>query len=140
MTFESQITDQAGLDQLNRVAAEFDRWRGQKINRREKIPEALLREAQKLTQHYKATEVRRRLGLSKAQLDKLEGLDQVPGKVSDKAPTLMRLVPHQEEAHREEVYHPELTIDVCTPQGVKISLSGFSVQDPLAMIAKLIGA
>lgn len=135
MTYLSQTTDQAGQDQLDAVAAEFDRWRGQKTTRAERVPESLLREAQKLSQHYKATEVRRRLGLSKVQMDKLDALDKAQHNDNDEAPDFMRLVPHCQEAH-----HPELTIDVCTPQGVKISLSGFSSQDPLAMIAKLIGA
>ena len=132
MTFESQTTDQAGQDQLDRVAAEFGRWRGQKTTRGEKVPESLLREAQKLTQHYRAGEVRRRLGLTKAQLDRL---DQAQRHAPDDALDFMRLVPHREETH-----HPELTIDVRTPQGVRIRLSGFATQDPLAVIAKLIGA
>ena len=135
MTFESQSTDKAGQDQLDAVAAEFDLWRSKKTKRAEKVPLSLLREAQKLSQHYNAAEVRRRLGLSKAQLDKLEVLDQAQHSDRDEAPGFMRLVPHRQEAH-----HPELTIDICTPQGVKISLSGFSMQDPLAMMAKLIGA
>lgn len=132
MTFESQTADQAGQNQLDRVAAEFDRWRDQKTTRGEKLPESLLREAQKLTQHYRATEVLRRLGLTKAQLERL---DQAPRNAADKAPDFMRLVPHHEGTH-----HPELTIDVRTPQGMRISLSGFATQDPLAVIAKLIGA
>jgi hypothetical protein len=135
MTFESQISDKAGQDQLDAVAAEFDRWRAQKTTRAERIPASLLREAQKLSQHYKVTEVRRRLGVSKAQLDKLEAPGQERCNERDEAPEFMRLVPYPQEAH-----HPGLTIDVCTPQGVKISLSGFSAQDPLAMIARLIGA
>ncbi len=134
MTYLSQTVDQAGQEQLDAVAAEFDRWRSQKTTRAEKVPESLLREAQKLSQHYKATEVRRRLGLSKVQMDKLDALDQTQHNDRDDAPDFMRLVPHRQEAQ-----HPELTIDVCTPQGVKISLSGFSAQDPLSMIAKLIG-
>ena len=98
-----------------------------------------MREAQKLSQHYKASNVRRRLGLSKAQMDKLDAPDQtqhhqVQAEGLDDTSSFMRLVPHQEEVH-----HTELTVDVCTPQGVKISLSGFSTQDPLAVIAKLIG-
>jgi uncharacterized membrane-anchored protein YhcB (DUF1043 family) len=135
MTFESQVTDQAGQDQLEAVAAEFDRWRSQKSTHAERIPATLLREAQKLSQHYKATEVRRRLGLSKAQLDKFEALDQERHNEREEAPDFMRLVPHHQQAHPAE-----LTIVVCTPQGVKMSLSGFSAQDPLAIIAKLIGA
>jgi hypothetical protein len=135
MTFESQATDKAGQDQLDAVAAEFDLWRSQKTKRAEKVPLSLLREAQKLSQYYKATEVRRRLGLTKLQMDKLEALDQGQHGSRDDAPQFMRLVPHRQEEH-----HPELTINVCTPQGVKISLSGFSTRDPLAMIAKLIGA
>ena len=132
MTFESQTTDQAGQDQLDRLAAEFDHWRSQKTTRGEKVPESLLREAQKLTQHYRAGEVRRRLGLTKTQLDRL---DQAQRHTPNKAPQFVRLVPHREQPH-----HPELTIDVYTAQGVKISLSGFSSQDPLAMIARLIRA
>ena len=135
MTFESQTTDKAGQDQLDAVAAEFDLWRSKKTTRAEKVPLSLLREAQKLSQHYKATDVRRRLGLTKLQIDKLEALDQEQHGSRDDAPEFIRLVPHRQEDH-----HGELTIDVCTPQGVKICLSGFSTQDPLALIAQLIGA
>ena len=133
MTFESQTTGQAGQDQLDKIAAEFDRWRSQKTTRAERIPETLLREAQKLTDHYKAAEVRRRLGLTKVQLDKLDALDQAQRNNADHTHDFMRLAPHQDQDR-----HPQLTIDVCTPQGVKISLSGFATQDPLAMIARLI--
>lgn len=135
MTFESQTADRAGQHQLEAVATEFDRWRSQKTTRAERIPASLLREARKLSQHYQASEVRRRLGLTKAQWDKLEAPDQERHQPRGEAPDFMRLVPHH-----LETYHPELTIDVCTPHGVKISLSGFSAQDPLAMIAKLIEA
>lgn len=135
MTFESQTADRAGQYQLETVATEFDRWRSQKTTRAERIPASLLREAQKLSQHYQASEVRRRLGLTKAQWDKLEAPDQERHKPRGESPDFMRLVPHH-----LETYHPELTIDVCTRHGVKISLSGFSAQDPLAMIAKLIEA
>ena len=134
MTYESQSTDRAGQDQLDKIAAEFDRWRSQKTAPSERIPESLLREAQKLTQHYKAAAVRRRLGLSKAQLDRLDALDQAQHNSHEPASDFMRLVPHAQTPP-----HPELTIDVYTPQGVKMSLSGFSAQDPLAVIAKLIG-
>ena len=54
MTFEFQTTDKAGQDQLDAVAAEFDLWRSQKTKRAEKVPRPLLREAQKLSQHYMA--------------------------------------------------------------------------------------
>ncbi len=33
-----------------------------------------------------------------------------------------------------------LRIDILTPQGMKISLSGLAEQNPVAMIAKLIGS
>ena len=81
--------------------------------------------AQKLSQHYKATEVRRRLGLTKRQMDKLEALDQEQHGSRDDAPEFMRLVPHRQQEH-----HPELTIDVCTPQGVNSFLTEF--EDRLA--------
>ncbi len=135
MTYESNIIDQAGQDQLDVVAAKFQEWRSKKTKRAEKVPLDLLREAQKLSQHYKATEVRRRLGLTKIQMDKLDDLDRNKTSGPDKTPDFMQLVPLSQEAH-----HPELTIDVSTAQGVKISLSCFATQDPLAMIAKLIGA
>ncbi len=49
MTFESQTLEQAGNEQLNKLAAEFDLWRSQKKCRGERIPESLIREAQKLS-------------------------------------------------------------------------------------------
>lgn len=135
MTYESNIIDQAGRDQIDIVAAKFHDWRSKKTARAEKVPLELLREAQKLSQHYKATDVRRRLGLTRMQMEKLDELDRNKASAPDKAPDFMQLVPLSQEAH-----HAEFTIDVCTAQGVKISLSGFATQDPLTMIAKLIGA
>ena len=45
----------------------------------------------------------------------------------------MQLVPAAAQAPQRT-----LTVDICIPTGVKISLSGFSRPDPLALIAKLI--
>ncbi len=131
MTFESQTVNQAGQDQLDKVAAEFDNWRRQKTSKSQRIPEALLREAQKLTQHLGSTPVRRRLRITQAQLDKLDAT----GKSADgtRDVNFMQLVPAADKASRRA-----LTIDICTPTGVKISLSGFSKPNPLALIAKLI--
>jgi hypothetical protein len=133
MTFETQTANQAGEAQLARVAEEFEQWRRQKTTRSERVPAALLREAQKLSQHYQAAEVRRRLGLSKSQWDKLDE-NKRKAETSEGA-EFMRLVPDTQTSKSSE-----LTIDVITAQGVKICLSGLSQQDPLALIAKLIEA
>lgn len=151
MTFETDVVDKAGQDQLEVVANKFSQWRSTKTTRAQKVPAELMREAQELSKHYRAAEVRRRLGLSKAQMDKLDQLDRPaadqhssPGvqsktKSLDSAPDFMKLVPIGEQPESPPLSSP-LTIDICTPQGVKISLSGFAIQDPLPMIAKLIGA
>ena len=89
MTYESNIIDQAGQDQLDVVATKFQEWRSKKTKRAEKVPLDLLREAQKLSQHYKATEVRRRLGLTKIQMDKLDDLDRNKTSGPDKTPDFM---------------------------------------------------
>lgn len=132
MTFETQSINQAGQDQLDIVAGEFEDWRCQKKYRREKIPGKLLREAQKLTQHLGATVVRRRLGLTKGQIDKL---DTEKPSVSTKAPEFMQLIP---AAGKTVSQSPGLSIDICTPKGIKISLSGLPQKDPLALMAKLL--
>lgn len=131
MIYESKAIDQAGQDQLDKVAAEFDNWRRQKTSKSQRIPEALLREAQKLTQHLGSTPVRRRLGITKGQLDKLVDAQKPDNTAHDI--NFMQLVPATAEAQ-----HRTLTIDICMPTGVKISLSGFSRPDPLALIARLI--
>lgn len=131
MSYESRAVNQAGQHQLDAIAAKFEDWRRQKTSRSAKIPEALLREAQKLSQHLGATVVRRRLGITKGQMDKLDApkhRDEFTRETD-----FMQLVPT-----RASTQHLELTIDICTPAGVKISLSGLSHQDPLALIAKLI--
>ncbi len=131
MTFESQAVNQAGQDQLDKVAHEFDNWRRQKTAKSQRIPEGLLREAQKLTEHLGSTPVRRRLGITQAQLDKLNATEKPNNGAHDV--NFVQLVPAKDESSPRA-----LTIDICTPAGVKISLSGFSKPDPLALIAKLI--
>ncbi len=131
MTIEPRAQNQAGQDQLDSIAAQFEEWRRQKTSRSARIPEALLREAQQLTQHLGATVVRRRLGITKGQLDKLDATKQTVKAVSDT--DFMQLVPTQNSS-----LHPELSIDIYTPAGVKISLSGLTHKDPLVLIAKLI--
>lgn len=131
MTYESRVLNQAGQNQLDSVAAKFEDWRRQKTSRSARIPEALLREAQQLSQHLGATVVRRRLGITKGQMDKLDA-----GNKPDKATRetdFMQLV-----ATNAPSRPPELRIDICTPTGVNISLSGLAHKDPLALIAKLI--
>lgn len=132
MTFETQAANQAGQDQLDIIAAEFEHWRSQKKSAHEKIPESLLREAQKLTEHLGVTCVRRRLGITKGQMDKLDALKQ-----ADTVNELdfMQLVAANDKTAAP---HPNLIIDIVTPLGVKISLSGLSQKDPLALIAKLL--
>lgn len=138
MTFEKQTAHQAGLRQLDLVAAKFDEWRRQKTSRAEKIPVSLLEEAQKLTEHLKVSSVRQRLGVTKGQFDRFND-----GKNKKKTPAtetdFMRLVPATTAGAVNSASHnPDLTIDICTPTGVKISLSGLFEKNPLALIAKLI--
>lgn len=132
MTYEFQTANQAGQNQLDLVAAEFKHWRHHKKSGAEKVPESLLREAQKLTAHLGVTAVRRRLGITKAQMDRLNPNKQAQ---APKASEFMQLMPTDAKATARP---PHLSIDICTPKGVKISLSGLSQQDPLALIAKLI--
>ena len=132
MTYESKTANKAGLDQLEKVATEFDTWRSQKKHKNEKIPGSLLREAQKLTQHLEVKAVRQRLGITKGQMDKVNALKQVEAtSTSD----FLQLVPASGES---ALQHPSLTIDICTADGIKISLAGLSQKDPLALVAKLI--
>lgn len=133
MAYESRSANQAGQSQLDIVAAQFDEWRSQKTTRSARIPEALLREAKKLTEHLVASSVRRRLGITKGQLDKLDATVHTTTNKGTGETDFMQLIPTQ----RQSLY-PELTIDICTPSGVKISLSGLSHKDPLAIIATLI--
>lgn len=132
MTFETQSINQAGQDQLDIVAGEFEDWRRQKKYRREKIPGKLLREAQKLTQHLGATAVRRRLGLTKGQINKLDA-EQPFGLTQ--APEFMQLISASGKTTSQS---SGLSIDICTPKGIKISLSGLPQKDPLALMAKLL--
>lgn len=132
MTFESQSREQAGLDQLEKVALEFESWRRNKKSHTEKIPQSLLREAQKLTQHLGSRAVRQRLGITKSQLDKLEG----PKPKSDESiaqADFMQVVPVDAKTPPAT-----LTVNICTPQGITISLSGLAYNDPLPLIAQLI--
>jgi len=131
MTFESQERNQAGQDQLDSIAAQFEEWRRQKTSRSARIPSDLLHEAQKLSEHLGATVVRRRLGITKGQIDKLDAAKQANKVTNDT--DFMQLVPTHNPSQ-----HPELSIDIHTPTGVKISLSGLMHKDPLALIAKLI--
>ena len=131
MTYETRTINQAGQNQLELIATKFEEWRRQKTSRSARIPEALLREAQALTQHLGATAVRRRLGITKGQMDKLDvgnQADPITAKTD-----FMQLVPTNGQTQ-----HPELSITICTPTGVTISLSGLSHKDPLALIARLI--
>ncbi len=130
--YESQAANKAGQDQLEAIAVEFDSWRGNKKSRVEKIPENLLREAQKLSEHLGVTVVRRRLGITKAQMDKRDSPGQSDGPDD---PDFMQLVP---AASKPSETQTGLTVDISTANGVKISLSGLALNDPLALIAKLI--
>ncbi len=131
MTFESHTLNQAGKEQLDIVAVKFEDWRRQKTSRSARIPEALLREAQKLTEHLGATVVRRRLGITKGQFDKLDAAKQTDKAACDT--DFMQLIPTNNPSAP-----PELRVDITTPTGVKISLSRLAHKDPLALIAKLI--
>lgn len=131
MDNESQAINQAGQDQLDRIAVKFEDWRRQKTSHSAKIPETLLHEALKLSQHLGATTVRRRLGITKQQMDKFDAAQQADQVTRESG--FMQLV-----ANNPQATPSELTIDIGLPTGVKISLSGLSHKDPLALIAKLI--
>lgn len=133
MTYESKITNEAGQHQLDLVAAEFDNWRHHKTRRAERIPSALLHEAQKLSEYLGATTVQRRLGITKGQMDKFNGIVKPPAATG--VADFMQLVPVDSSTAPG---HSDLTVDICLPSGVKLSLSGLTQNDPLALIAKLI--
>jgi len=134
MTFETQTANRAGLHQLDLVAAKFEEWRQQKKSRAEKIPVSLLEEAQKLTEHLKVSTVRQRLGVTKGQLDNFNGIKNTK-KASAAETDFMQLIP---AIAKPSTLNPNLTIDICTSKGVKISLSGLIEENPLALIAKLL--
>jgi len=133
--YESQVANKAGQDQLEAVAIEIEDWRRNKKSRVEKIPESLLREAQKLSEHLGASVVRRKLGITKAQMDKLDSLSKPELDTSSES-NFMQLVPAGTGEKPTE--QSGLTIDISTPNGIKISLSGLAHNDPLALIATLI--
>ena len=134
MTFETQTANRAGLQQLDLVAAKFDDWRQQKTSQAEKIPVSLLEEAQKLTEHLKVSTVRQRLGVTKKQLDAYNNTKN-NNKESTAETDFMQLVPTVTNISSA---NPDLTIDICTSKGVKISLSGLREESPLALIEKLL--
>lgn len=131
MTKPTPIKDQDALVQLERVAAQFEAWRRNKTSRSEKIPEPLLQEAQKLKSYIGSSAVQRRLGLTKAQLEK--GMAAPTAKSGGAQAEFVQVVPAQSVASRTE-----LVIDVNLPDGTKISLSGLSQSDPLALLAKIL--
>jgi len=133
MTYESKITNEAGQHQLDLVATEFDNWRRHKTRRAERIPSALLHEAQKLSEHLGATTAQRRLGITKGQMDKFNGIVKPP--TATGVADFMQLVPIDSSTAPGQ---SDLTVDICLPSGVKLSLSGLTQNDPLALIAKLI--
>ena len=137
MTFESQALEKAGNEQLEKLAAEFDLWRSQKKSQAERIPESLIREAQKLSEFIDASQVRKRLKLTPKQIHRLQELNESSQPARAQA-DFLQLTPVTVQA-QSTLETPALRIDICTPQGMKISLSGLAEQDPLAMIAKLIG-
>ena len=130
MTFETQATKQAAQDQLDLVAKEFDDWRKQKKYKKEKIPLKLLREAQKLTEHLEEKTVRRRLGITNGQLNRS---DCEKNAIENGSSDFVKLSALDANTGCES-----LRVDIYTPDGIKISLSGLSQQDPLALISKLI--
>ena len=134
MTDITQAADKTGTNQLDKLSAEFERWRKQKKTRVEQIPESLLQEALKLTEYYKTAHVRRRLGLSTAQMKKLTEINKPTEQVSS-SNEFMTLIPHSPDTVAAT---KELKIEVCTAKGLKITLSGTAEQDPLAIIAKFI--
>jgi hypothetical protein len=134
MNYDTRAVNRAGEEQLERVTAEFDQWRQQKTKRNEKIPRRLLEEARKLSEHFKASKVCQRLGLTKAQMDNIDENNQKNGATMH--PEFMRLVPHSEDAN--SVSPSELTVEISTPEGLKIRFSNLAQQEPLSLIAKFI--
>ncbi len=135
MTFESQALEQAGNEQLDKLAEEFGRWRLQKKSQAERIPESLIREAQKLSEFIDASQVRKRLKLTQKQMNKLHAQNE-PSQTTRAQSDFIKLTPQAVQPQELSA----LRIDILTPQGMKISLSGLAEQNPVAMIAKLIGS
>ncbi len=126
MTFESQALEQAGNEQLDKLAEEFGRWRLQKKSQAERIPESLIREAQKLSEFIDASQVRKRLKLTQKQMNKLHAQNE-PSQTTRAQSDFIKLTP--------QIVQPQelsaLRIDILTPQGMKISLSGLAEQNPV---------
>jgi hypothetical protein len=139
MTFESQALEQAGNEQLDKLAEEFDRWRSQKKSQAERIPESLIREAQKLSEFIDASQVRKRLKLTQKQMSKLQSQNE-PSQTARVQSDFIKLTPPDISQTVQPQEPPALRIDIITPQGMKISLSGLAEQNPVAMIDKLIGS
>ncbi len=139
MTFESQTLEQAGNEHLDKLAEEFDRWRSQKKSQAERIPESLIREARKLSEFIDASQVRKRLKLTQKQVSKLQAPNE-PSQTPRVQSDFIKLTPPDISQTVQPQEPPALRIDILTPQGMKISLSGLAEQNPVAMIAKLIGS
>ena len=135
MTDNIQSLEQAGNLQLEKVAAEFSQWRIQKKSAAEKIPLSLLQAAQELSLYHKSSTVRQRLGLTKAQMDRLEDAAQ-PIVTPQKEEEFLTLVPHSAKTDDP----PALTVTITTPDGLTITLSGLSRQTPATLLDKLTGA
>lgn len=135
MTDNIQSLEQAGNLQLEKVAAEFSQWRIQKKSSAEKIPLSLLQAAQKLSLYHKSSTVRQRLGLTKAQMDRLEDVDQ-PMVTPQKEEEFLTLVPHSTKTDASQA----LTVTITTPDGLTVTLSGITGQTPATLLDKLTGS
>ena len=132
MAHETQAPNEPEQNQLDIVAKEFEEWRSQKKYKKDKIPLKLLREAQKLTEHFEEKAVRQRLGITKGQLNRTDP-DKEENKNNNSDFIQLNTT---NSVHNCE--HPDLSIDIHSANGIKISLSGFAHKDPLQLIAKLI--
>ena len=106
-------------------------WRDNKKHSHEKIPQTLLDAALKLSNHYGSTQVRRRLGISNAQLKRLQST-----KLNKSVDFID--VPQLKTASRTDSA-TALCVEIHTPSGTTITLSGLPDTQPLPLIAKLIG-
>ncbi|MEJ2417454.1 MAG: hypothetical protein P8Y45_11085 [Exilibacterium sp.] len=129
MTFESQALEQAGNEQLDKLAEEFDRWRLQKKSQAERIPESLIREARKLSEFIGASQVSKRLKLTQKQMSKLQAQNE-PSQTTRAQSDFIKRTPQTVQPQEPSA----LRIDILTPQGMKISLSGFAEQNPMPSV------
>ena len=141
-------SDDTVADALTQLSIEFDRWRSQKTSSNEKIPHNLLEAARQLAQERSHGEVRRVLGVSKAQLEgmKCDGGKKVGKKNAKRSnlgtkvsPVESGFIPCQVKSPGSDLPTERAArLDVVTAQGVTISVSGLTRLNPLELVARLL--